>query len=158
MITRVLTTTAERSNLISPPLKYHARGELEGAGAARTEDAARGRHGAAEGAGAQEAGARRVLAVAREHVREARVVDVRDAEHVRHVEEVEDLRDGLDAHAVSELDRPRQAKVERVERVVEARVRRGERERLTVDPARRVQARDVLVQLGRRVEESSARV
>src|SRR5215207_11080296 len=135
-------TTAERLIAYSPPLKGHARRELEGAGAAGAEDAAGRRHGAAEGGGAQEAGARRVVTVAREHVREARVVDVRDAEHVRHVEEVEDLRDGLDGHAAAQLEGAREAQVERVERVVEARVVAHERQAARRVGRGRVQLRE----------------
>src|SRR3972149_5559426 len=66
-------------------------------GAARAEDAARGREGAPEGGRAQEARIGRVGAVAREHVREARVVALRHPEAVRDVEDVEALDDRLEA-------------------------------------------------------------
>src|SRR5215217_7046743 len=82
----------ETSAIRNPPrLERDARGELERPGAARAEDPAGGRHGLSERGGAEEPGARRVVAVAHEHVREAGVVRLRHAEYVRHVEEVEDL-------------------------------------------------------------------
>src|SRR5256714_13991475 len=77
------------SILVNISLENNARRELEGARAAGAEDAARGRYRPPETRRAQEAGTRGVVTVAHEHVREAGVVDVRDAEHVRHVEEVE---------------------------------------------------------------------
>src|SRR5262245_29171173 len=77
-----------------PSSELEPQPELERPGPAGAEDAARRRHRVAEARRAEISRVRRVVGVAGEHVRVARVVARGDAEDVRHVEEVEDLRQG----------------------------------------------------------------
>src|SRR5690349_16911184 len=74
-------------------LERHARGELEGAGAAGAKDAPRRAYRLTKTRRATRSRIAWIAAVGNQHVVEARVVHVRDAQHVRHVEEIEHFRD-----------------------------------------------------------------
>ena len=113
--------------------------------------------GSPEARRAQIAGIRRVVAVAHQHVREARVVPVRDAEDVGDVEQVEHLDDRLDAD-LPDGERPRDAQVERVEAVAEPRVVAHERQQLPVDAAAALSAASAAFSSARGLEQAAAGV
>src|SRR5262245_62169049 len=96
---------------------------------ARPEDAAGSAYWLAELRGRQIAGSAGLARVPDEHVGETRVVAGRRPQDVRHVEEVEDLGEAFEPNT-SQLKHLREPEIERIECVVEPRIRRHEREQL----------------------------
>src|SRR5207302_11069339 len=72
----------------------------------------------------QVAGTRRIVAIAHQHIREARIVYVRHAEHVSNVEEIEDFGDWFNLDAVADLERPGKTQIKRTKVIVEASIGR----------------------------------